>query len=57
MNYIKSALQSIGCCSSLVRLSKSRSLLISGFIVDPGVTDFYHLQRAKFTGGIFLLSG
>ena len=21
----------------------------------PGTNDFYHLQRAKFTGGIFLL--
>ena len=39
-----------------VRLSKSRSLLVSGLVaVDPGANDFYHLQHAKITGGIFLL--
>ena len=38
------------------RLSKSRSLLVSGLVVvDPGANDFYHLPRAKITGGIFLL--
>ena len=39
----------------LPRWSQSPSLLISGSGSWPQREGFFHLQRAKFTGGIFLL--
>ena len=39
---------------ALARLSQSPLLLVSGLGVGPSVKDFYHLQRTKFTGEIFL---
>ena len=44
----------LGISVSLDFLKVVRLVFWSG-VVGPGTNDFYPLQRAKFTGGIFLL--
>ena len=43
---------SVGCILDFLKVVR---LVFWSGLVGPGTNDFYPLQRAKFTGGIFLL--
>ena len=52
-HYEMKALVSVG--SEPIDFLKVVRLVFWSGVVGPGTNDFYPLQRAKFTGGIFLL--